>query len=156
MDRLVGLLGIVLILGVAWLLSNNRKAINYRTVGMGLLLQAGLAVFILRTSVGKSIFGWLGEKVTKVLSFSDEGAKFVFGVLADDSKLSPVFGSSSFIFFVRIIPTIIFVACLVNIFYYLGVMQWIVEKLAKGLNYVMKVSGAARRPPRCFRRCCGR
>ena len=142
MDRLVGLLGIVLILGVAWLLSNNRKAINYRTVGMGLLLQAGLAVFILRTSVGKSIFGWLGEKVTKVLSFSDEGAKFVFGVLADDSKLSPVFGSSSFIFFVRIIPTIIFVACLVNIFYYLGVMQWIVEKLAKGLNYVMKVSGA--------------
>lgn len=142
MDRLIGILGVVLILGVAWGLSNNRKAINYRTVGMGLLLQAFLAVFILKVPVGKAVFGWLGEKVTKVLSFSDEGAKFVFGILGDDSKLAPLFGNDTFIFFVRIIPTIIFVACLVNIFYYLGVMQWIVEKLAKGLNYVMKVSGA--------------
>lgn len=142
MDRLIGLLGIVLILGIAWGFSNNRKAINYRTVGMGLLLQALLAVFILKVPLGKSIFGWLGEKVTKVLSFSDEGAKFVFGILGDDAKLAPMFGNDTFIFFVRIIPTIIFVACLVNIFYYLGVMQWIVEKLAKGLNYIMKVSGA--------------
>jgi CNT family concentrative nucleoside transporter len=99
-------------------------------------------VFILKVPLGKSIFGWLGEKVTKVLSFSDEGAKFVFGILGDDAKLAPMFGNDTFIFFVRIIPTIIFVACLVNIFYYLGVMQWIVEKLAKGLNYIMKVSGA--------------
>lgn len=142
MDRLIGLLGIVLILGIAWGFSNNRKAINYRTVGMGLLLQALLAVFILKVPLGKSMFGWLGEKVTKVLSFSDEGAKFVFGILGDDAKLAPLFGNDTFIFFVRIIPTIIFVACLVNIFYYLGVMQWIVEKLAKGLNYIMKVSGA--------------
>jgi len=142
MDRLIGLLGIVLILGIAWGFSNNRKAINYRTVGMGLLLQALLAVFILKVPLGKSIFGWLGEKVTKVLSFSDEGAKFVFGILGDDAKLAPMFGNDTFIFFVRIIPTIIFVACLVNIFYHLGVMQWIVEKLAKGLNYIMKVSGA--------------
>lgn len=142
MDRFVGLLGIVLILGIAWGLSNNRKAINYRTVGMGLLIQALLAVFILKTPVGKWFFGWLGEKVTKVLSFSDEGAKFVFGILANDEKLAPVFGNETFIFFVRIIPTIIFVACLVNIFYYLGIMQWIVQILARGLNYVMKVSGA--------------
>jgi CNT family concentrative nucleoside transporter len=142
MDRFVGLLGIVLILGIAWGLSNNRKAINYRTVGMGLLIQALLAVFILKTPMGKWFFGWLGEKVTKVLSFSDEGAKFVFGILANDEKLAPVFGNETFIFFVRIIPTIIFVACLVNIFYYLGIMQWIVQILARGLNYVMKVSGA--------------
>ncbi len=142
MDRLIGLLGIVLILGIAYALSNNRKAINYRTVGTGLLIQAFLAVFILKTPVGQTIFGWLGRAVTKVLSFSDEGAKFVFGVLGDDSKLAPIFGNETFIFFVRIIPTIIFVACLVNIFYHLGIMQWIVEKLAIGLNYFMKVSGA--------------
>lgn len=142
MDRLIGILGIVLILGVAWLLSNNRKAINYRTVGMGLLLQALLAVFILKTPVGQSIFGWLGRAVTKVLSFSDVGAKFVFGVLGNDEKLQPLFGNETFIFFVRIIPTIIFVACMVNIFYHLGVMQWIVEKLAIGMNFFMKVSGA--------------
>jgi CNT family concentrative nucleoside transporter len=142
MDRFIGFIGIALILGIAYLMSNNRKAINFRIVGMGLLIQASLAVFILKTPVGKSIFGWLGRAVTKVLSFSDEGAKFVFGALADDAKLAPLFGNQTFIFFVRIIPTIIFVACLVNIFYHIGVMQWIVEKLAKGLNYFMKVSGA--------------
>ncbi len=142
MDRLIGLLGVALILGVAYLLSNNRKAINFRVVGMGLLIQALLAVFILKTPVGQAVFGWLGRAVTKVLSFSDEGAKFVFGVLGDDTKLAPLFGNQTFIFFVRIIPTIIFVACLVNIFYHIGLMQWIVEKLAKGLNYFMKVSGA--------------
>ncbi len=142
MDRFIGLIGIALILGIAFLLSNNRKAINYRVVGMGLLIQASLAVFILKTPAGKSIFGWLGKAVTKVLSFSDEGAKFVFGVLGDDAKLAPLFGDQTFIFFVRIIPTIIFVACLVNIFYHIGLMQWIVEKLAIGLNYFMRVSGA--------------
>ncbi|MCA0239023.1 MAG: NupC/NupG family nucleoside CNT transporter [Bacteroidetes bacterium] len=143
MERLIGILGIVLILGTAYLLSNNRKKINYRTVGMGLLIQALLAVFILKTPVGKSIFEWLGKAVTKVLSFSDEGAKFVFGILADSPKLGQYFGpENSFIFFFRIIPTIIFVACLVNIFYHIGLMQWIVEKLAKGMNYFMKVSGA--------------
>ena len=142
MDRFIGIFGFVLILGVAWLLSNNRKAINYRTVGMGLLLQVLLAVFILKTPVGKAIFGWLGKAVTKVLSFSDVGARFVFGVLGNDEKLAPIFGNETFIFFVRIIPTIIFVACLVNIFYHIGVMQWIVEKLAIGMNYFMRVSGA--------------
>ncbi|MBL7779588.1 MAG: NupC/NupG family nucleoside CNT transporter [Saprospiraceae bacterium] len=143
MERLIGILGIVLILGTAYLLSNNRKKINYRTVGMGLLIQALLAVFILKTPVGKSIFEWLGKAVTKVLSFSDEGAKFVFGILADSPKLGQYLGpENSFIFFFRIIPTIIFVACLVNIFYHIGLMQWIVEKLAKGMNYFMKVSGA--------------
>ncbi len=142
MDRLIGLLGIATILGVAYLLSNNRKAINYRTVGVGLLVQAILAVFILKVPLGRDIFRWLGEKVTKILSFSDEGAKFVFGLLADDTKLNTVFPGSGFIFFMKIIPTIIFVACLVNIFYYLGIMQWIVEKLAIGLNYIMRVSGA--------------
>ncbi len=143
MDRLIGILGIVLILGTAYLLSNNRKAINYRVVGMGLLIQALLAVFILKTQVGQEVFKWLGKAVTKVLSFSDEGAKFVFGILADSPKLGQYLGpENSFIFFFRIIPTIIFVACLVNIFYHIGLMQWIVEKLAKGLNFFMKVSGA--------------
>ena len=142
MDRLIGLLGIVLILGIAWGLSNNRKNINYRTVGMGLLLQALLAVFILKVPAGKAMFGWLGQGITKILSFSDDGAKFVFGALANDDMLKPLFGDATFIFFVRIIPTIIFVASLVNIFYHLGIMQWIVQILARGLNYVMRVSGA--------------
>ncbi len=163
MDRFIGILGIILILGLAYLLSNNRKAINYRTVGTGLLLQAGLAVFILKTSVGQSFFKWLGDAVTKVLSFSDAGAQFVFGILAhsgafqkvvdsavaanggqplafDDKGHAMVFGG--FIFFFKIIPTIIFVACLVNIMYHIGLMQKVVEVLAKGMNFFMRVSGA--------------
>lgn len=162
---MIGILGIVLILGVAYLLSNNRKAINYRTVGMGLLLQVLLAVFILKTPIGKKIFEWLGHVVTKVLNFSDEGARFVFGILADQTAFGNVIKATAantevgpqpwstdslgnpaffggFIFFFKIIPTIIFVACLVNIFYHLGVIQKLVEWLAKGMNYFMKVSGA--------------
>ena len=115
MDRLIGLLGIVLILGIAWGFSNNRKAINYRTVGMGLLLQALLAVFILKVPLGKSIFGWLGEKVTKVLSFSDEGAKFVFGILGDDTKLAPLFGNDTFISYLYNMDTL--PGCLINTMY---------------------------------------
>ena len=73
MDRFTGLIGIALILGISYLMSNNRKAINYRTVGVGLALQVSLAVFILKVPVGKDIFGWLGRAVTKVLDFSDRG-----------------------------------------------------------------------------------
>ncbi|MCC7504464.1 MAG: Na+ dependent nucleoside transporter [Saprospiraceae bacterium] len=154
MDRLIGILGIILILGLAYLLSNNRKAINYRTVGMGLLLQVLLAVFILKTSVGQAIFKWLGDAVTKVLSFSDAGAQFVFGVLADSAAFQKIIGTTEaanggqalgyggFIFFFKIIPTIIFVACLVNILYHIGLMQKIVEVLARAMNYFMRVSGA--------------
>lgn len=160
---MIGFLGIALILGIAYLLSNNRKAINYRTVGMGLLLQAVLAVFILKVPLGKKMFEWLGNAVTKVLNFSDEGAQFVFGILADQVAFGNVIKATAenvgaqpwntgslgqplfyggFIFFFKIIPTIIFVACLVNIFYHLGVIQKIVEVLAKGMNFFMRVSGA--------------
>ena len=81
MERFTGIIGVVLILGIAYAMSNNRKAINFRTVGVGLGLQFGLAVFILKTSVGQSIFDWLGRAVQKTLSFSDKGAEFVFSPL---------------------------------------------------------------------------
>ncbi len=139
---MIGILGIFLIVGIAYLLSNNRKMINWRTVGMGFLLQALLAIFILKVPFGKYLFERIGNAVTKLLSFSDEGAKFVFGILADGAKLKPIFGAESFIFFFRIIPTILFVAVLVNIAYHIGLMQFIVQMLAKALNYVMRVSGA--------------
>lgn len=143
MERFIGLIGIALIIGVAYLLSNNRKAINWRTVGVGLGLQVSLAVFILKVPFGQSMFAWLGAAVTKVLSFADKGAAFVFGPLVDVPVLEKVFGNGSgFIFFFKIIPTIIFVACLVNIFYYLGIMQKIIEVLAKGMKWLMNVSGA--------------
>jgi len=143
MDRFIGLLGIALILGLSYLLSNNRKAINYRTVGMGLLLQTLLAVFILKTAVGKGIFKAVGDGVTKVIDFSQEGAAFVFGPLINVPAVSQAFGGAGgFIFFFKIIPTILFVAVLVNIGYFFGIIQRVVQLLAKGLFWLMKVSGA--------------
>lgn len=143
MERFIGLIGMVLILGIAFLLSNNRKAINYRTVGVGLLLQWGLAVFILKTSVGKSMFAWLGAKIQRLLEMADKGADFVFGPLVNKGLLDSVLGpQNSFIFFFKVIPTIIFVAVLVNIMYHIGVMQRVVSVMAVGMKWLLGVSGA--------------
>ncbi|WP_428661452.1 NupC/NupG family nucleoside CNT transporter [Runella sp.] len=143
MERFTGLIGIVLILGIAYALSNNRKAINYRTVGVGLGLQFGLAVFILKTTIGQRMFDWLGKGVQKVLSFSDQGAEFVFSPLVKPSVLTKAFGEgNNFIFFFSIVPTIIFVAVLVNILYHIGLMQRIVAVLARLMKWLMGVSGA--------------
>lgn len=143
MDRFTGILGVVLILGIAFALSNNRKAINYRTVGVGLAMQFGLAVFILRTDIGHAIFQWLGDKVQKLLSFSDKGAEFVFGSLVNGPLMVQAFGAGNdFIFFFKVVPTIIFVAVLVNMLYHLGIMQRVVSIIARAVFKLMGVSGA--------------
>jgi concentrative nucleoside transporter, CNT family len=142
MERFTGLLGIVLILAIAYALSNNRKAINFRTVGVGLALQAILAIFILKTPVGQAIFSALGRWVTRVIDFSNVGAQFVFGPLANVPAVAKAFEGGGFIFFFNIIPTIIFVAVLVNILYHIGLMQFIVKQLAKGMKALMGISGS--------------
>jgi concentrative nucleoside transporter, CNT family len=143
MERFTGLLGIVLILGVSFLMSNNRKAINYRTVGVGLLLQVGLAVFILKTDVGQATFQWLGDSINTLLGQADKGAQFVFGSLVDRKLMTQAFGAGNdYIFFFKVVPTIIFVAVLVNMFYHLGVLQRVVSTMGKGVHWLMGVSGA--------------
>jgi CNT family concentrative nucleoside transporter len=143
MSRFTGLLGIVLILGIAYALSNNRKAINYRTVGVGLLLQFGLAVFILKTEIGQRLFDFLGQLVNKTLENADRGAAFVFGSLVNSTLMSRAFGpGNDYVFFFKVIPTIIFVAVLVNMFYHLGIMQRVVSVIARAVYKLMNVSGA--------------
>ena len=143
MERFTGLLGIILILGVSFLMSNNRKAINYRTVGVGLLLQVSLAVFILKTDLGQQIFQWLGDSINTLLGQADKGAQFVFGSLVDRPLMAKAFGpGNEYIFFFKVVPTIIFVAVLVNMFYHLGVRQRVVSGLGKGVHWLMGVSGA--------------
>lgn len=143
MSRFTGLIGIVLILGIAYAMSNNRKAINFRTVGVGLLLQFGLAVFILKTEIGQQVFQTLGQWVDRLLQKSVKGAEFVFAPLVNRAALTKAFGpENGFIFFFQVIPTIIFVAVLVNIFYHLGVMQRVVAVLARFMKWLMGVSGA--------------
>jgi len=143
MDRFTGLIGVVLIFAIAFLMSNNRKAINYRLVFSGLAIQISLAVFILKIPVGRSIFAWLGDAVTKILNFSQAGAAFVFGPLVNSANMSKAFGNGNeFIFFFNIIPTIIFVAVLVSVAYYLGIMQRIVKFIALIVYKLMGVSGS--------------
>ena len=143
MQRFTGLIGIVLILGIAFAMSNNRKAINYRTVGVGLALQFGLALFVLKTAVGQQIFQTIGYYVERLLSKSTKGAEFVFSPLVKPDVLTKAFGpGNNFIFFFTIIPTIIFVAVLVNILYHLGIMQRVVAVMARGMKWLMGVSGA--------------
>ena len=143
MQRFTGLLGIALILGLAFLLSNNRRAINYRLVGTGLAIQVALAVFILKTEFGQKLFAKLGAGITKILDFSKEGAAFVFGPLVNNEVMAKAFGANNtFVFFFNIIPTIIFVAVLVSVAYHVGIMQRVVAVIARGVHWLMGVSGS--------------
>lgn len=143
MERFTGLIGIILIFAIAYLMSNNRKAINYRLVFSGLAIQITLALFILKVPIGKEIFVWLGNVVTKVVGFSSVGAEFVFGVLVKKELLDKAFGlGNNFIFFFQVVPTIIFVAALVSAAYYLGIMQRIVKLFALVVYKIMGASGS--------------
>ncbi len=143
-SRLVGLLGIAAIFGLAFLMSNNRKAINLRLVGSGIVLQLCLAIFVLKIPIGQEIFRNVGDFITQLLHFSDEGAGFVFGPLVTKpDKLVELFGpGANYIFAFRVVPTIIFVSSLVSISYYLGLMQKVVQIVAKVVAFIMGASGA--------------
>lgn len=143
MDRFFGIFGIALMLFLAWLMSNNRKAINYKQIGIGLLLQVLIAVFILKVELGQRIFSGLGYIITRLLDFSDKGADFVFGILVNKTALESIFGpGSSFIFILKVLPTIIFVSVLVSIAYHIGLMQRIVSLVARLVHKLMGVSGS--------------
>ena len=135
-SRLTGLFGMVLILGLGFALSRNRKAISWRVVGWGLGLQAVLAVFVLRVSYGQDLFGWLGRVVTSILGFSYAGSEFVFGEIGKQHS------SIGVVFAFQIMPAIIFVSALFAIMYYLGIMQVVVKAFAVAMNRIMGASGA--------------
>jgi CNT family concentrative nucleoside transporter len=143
MERFTGVFGIVLILAIAFLFSNNRKAINYRLVFSGLGIQLLLALFILKTTPGQNLFAWVGHKIEQLLQLADKGGEFVFGGLIKPELLKPIFGDQySFLFMFKIMPTIIFVAVLVNIAYHIGLMQIIVSFFARIVHTLMRVSGS--------------
>lgn len=136
MGRWIGLLGLVTLLGIPILLSSNRRAIRWRTVGWGLGLQLMLALFILRTTVGGLLFEALGSGITSLLDYSKQGSAFIFGGLASDPK------SYGFLFAFQILPTIVFVASLISVLYHLGLVQRLVNFLAWLMVRTMGVSGA--------------
>ncbi|MCG9881126.1 MAG: NupC/NupG family nucleoside CNT transporter [Bacteroidia bacterium] len=143
MEKYTGIIGILLIFAIAFLLSNNRKAINYRLVFSGLGLQILLALFILKTDIGSSLFAFVGKKIEGLLTLADKGGEFVFGGLIKPDLLKPIFGDQySFLFMFKIMPTIIFVAVLVSMAYHIGIMQLVVSFFAKIVHTLMRVSGS--------------
>jgi CNT family concentrative nucleoside transporter len=142
MSRLIGILGIIFILALAYLMSNNRKAINLKTIGVGFVLQILFAVFIFKVPLGEKIFMGLGMCIKKILDFASDGGAFVFGPLMDKVKLALVWGSDANIFALQLIASLIFMMIIVNILYYYGIMQRIIPIFGKAMNKIMNVSGA--------------
>lgn len=141
--RLNGLIGIVLILGICYLMSNNKKRINYKTVGVGLILQFALAVFIMKIPLGVKIFEFLAKIINKILAASIEGSNFVFGWLTSSpDKITELFPQNDYIFALIMMSTMILILVMVNILYYYGIMQRVILVLGKIMNKVMGVSGA--------------
>ncbi len=137
--RMTGLLGIALIIALAWALSHNRKAIKWRIVAWGLTLQVVFAIFVLRVPFGQTLFKNLGDAVTSILHFSYVGSEFVFGKLGAPFTPESQFGV---IFAFQILPAIIFVSALFAILYYLGVMQMVVRACAVVMTKLLGASGA--------------
>ena len=142
MARFTGIIGIIIILGLAYLWSNNRKAINLRLVITGLLLQLALAIFILKVPIGQDIFAWLGKAINKLLDFSQEGGLFVFGDLTRVTQILPEGIVRSGVFLFVLLPTIIFVCVLVAMAYHVGLMQRVVAVIARFVHWAMRVSGS--------------
>ncbi len=144
MERFTGLLGIALILGLAYLASNNRKAINKRLVICGLLLQTGIALLVLKVPPVTAFFQLLGKGMEGIEHFSRKGAAFAYGgIIAEqpDGTMGNYLGGG-FVFAFNITATIILVCILVAILYHIGFMQRVVAIIARGMNFIMRVSGA--------------
>lgn len=137
----------VVILGLAYAFSTNRRAINYRTVAWGLALQFVFALIVLKTTAGAEVFTRLGNGFNRLVGFASVGSTFVFGPLADTtswgritSVLGP--GASGVLIAFQVLPIIIFVAALMAILYHVGVMQLVVRFFALLMHRLMRASGA--------------
>jgi len=129
-ERIASFAGLFAMIGIAWALSVDRRAIRWRTVVVGTALQVVFALVILRTEVGRQVFDWIGTVITRFLDFTDAGASFVFGEKFKE-----------FYFAFKVLPTIIFFSSFITILYYLGILQWIVRKFAMIMVRFMGTSG---------------
>lgn len=145
MGRFTGLIGIVMILGIAFLFSNNKKRINLRLVLSGLALQLTIALLVLKVPAINTFFQKLGQGMQKLEGFARQGAAFVYGGIGaytHDGQVVNYNAAPVFVFAFNITATIILVCILVAILYHLRIIQVIVSAVAKVMNFIMKVSGA--------------
>jgi concentrative nucleoside transporter, CNT family len=136
MGRFTGILGLITMLGLAYIFSTNRKAIRLKTVGWGLGLQVAFAIFVLKVEIGRVLFQKAGDGVNWLLSFAFVGSKFVFGDLGAQRSSMGVF------FAFQVLPSVIFIAAFFAVLYHYGIMQIIIKGAAKVMTRFMGASGA--------------
>ncbi|WP_168581241.1 NupC/NupG family nucleoside CNT transporter [Gephyromycinifex aptenodytis] len=132
MERFQGIIGIVLILGLAIAMSRHRSRINWRTLGVGLTLQIAFALIVLKWEPGFAALKWVAELITKAISFTDKGTQFVFGGLMGEN--------TGFVFALNVLPVIIFLGAIIGALYYLRVIQFFVDIIGTLLQKLMGTS----------------
>ncbi|WED21216.1 NupC/NupG family nucleoside CNT transporter [Vibrio sp. JC009] len=137
MSLVMSLVGMVVLLGIAVLLSDNRKAINLRTVGGAFAIQFALGAFVLYVPWGKDLLGGFSAGVANVINYGQDGTKFLFGNLVTFSV-----DGLGFIFAFQVLPTLIFFSALISVLYYIGVMQWVIKILGGALEKALGTSRA--------------
>ncbi|EKT4087735.1 MULTISPECIES: NupC/NupG family nucleoside CNT transporter [Stenotrophomonas] len=130
-----GLFGLAVLIGITWLFSNNKRAVDWKLVATGITLQIAFAALVILVPGGRDVFDALGKGFVKILSYVNEGSGFIFGSLMDTKNYG-------FIFAFQVLPTIIFFSALMGVMYHLNVMQGIVRVMAWSITKVMRVSGA--------------
>ena len=135
MDKIIGIIGLFVLIGIAVLISEDRKKINYKLVGIGIIMQIAFAFLILKFEPGKNFFQWMSNGITLLLDYTKEGSTFLFGNLMNIE-------STGFVWALQILPTIIFFSSFMSILYHIGAMQLIVKVLAKGMVKLLGTSGA--------------
>ena len=138
MNQFTGIIGIAVLLGIAYLLSENKKAINSRTIIWGLGLQFVFALLILKTPIGKPIFSSIDKIINRLIGFADKGSEFVFGSQVENVGFHPALESVAF----RLLPTIIFFSALISIMYHYGIIQFVIKFFTKVMQKTMRTSGA--------------
>lgn len=141
MNTAIGILGIVVLLGIGYLLSENRRAINLRTVVLAFTIELALGGLILYSPAGQHVLFVMAEAVTTVINFNNAGTSFIFGGLVSD-KMFEIFGSGGFVIALRVLPIIVFFSALSAVLYYLGIMQILVRWVGGGLQRLLKTSRA--------------
>lgn len=141
MSLFMSLIGMVVLLAIAVAFSNNRKAINLRTVGGAFAIQFALGAFVLYVPWGRDLLNGFSSGVSNVINYGNDGSSFLFGGLVSD-KMFEVFGGGGFIFAFRVLPTLIFFSALISVLYYIGVMQWVIKILGGALQKALGTSRA--------------
>ncbi|MEI6896389.1 MAG: NupC/NupG family nucleoside CNT transporter [Psychromonas sp.] len=139
MQILMGLVGIISLILIAVVFSNNRKAINLRTVGGAFAIQTAIAAFVILTPFGANILGSISSGVQVVIDSANQGISFLFGGLVS-GKMFEVFGGGGFVFAFKVLPVIIFFASLMGVLYHLGIMQFIIKIFGGALEKILGTS----------------